>query len=272
MVYRDSRDPRIEPLKQVLAREPALIARRGQIRRAHDALQERADVLGREVAELERGGIVATITNWLGRSASHDKLAAITAELATRVAEERAVDADLAEVAAARAELATLEAQRLLALRAMPGGLGDQLRALDDELTARTTSIAALREILIAGERAQTLVDLVIELKLRGGLDLDPDRVPPDDDVMRGEILRALATLDAIRARHSLWRNDSSFDATRTELATIARTTDDLFVTQARRAMKLITQLQRVASDDLREHQQQHAALTERQHELLEQS
>jgi hypothetical protein len=266
MVYRDTRDPRIGPLKQLLAGEPELRERRSRLRHEHDLLEERADILGREVAEAERGGVISTISGWLGNDSPNDELEKITTQLAQLVTDERAIDAELAKLEAARIELAELEAASFAALRAMPGPSGDELRALDAELAREATVIEDIRRILLAGDR-------VDEVVLAMGEAVAEER--PTAITARGAVERIadyLHTFDTVRARHALWPGEQRVDLQRTQLATVAKARLEIVAKQARSIAACISRLHSRLGADLRDHERRHAALVKRQRELVDEA
>jgi len=179
MAYRDARDPRIAQLEQLIVSEPELRQRRSQLRREHDALQERADTLGiacataqRQLALRQRVGVMATLRRWFSAApAPHAAavlqrdLASVEARLAELAAEERALDQRLAEIANAGDQLGALVAERAAALRTAEGGLGDELRALDAAGDDAHRTLAALDLALRACERAQVVSAELLEIQ-----------------------------------------------------------------------------------------------------------
>lgn len=264
MVYRDNRDPRIAQLKELLATEPDLLEHRGLLRRQHDTLQERADELGRELAEIERGGVIATISGWLGKSPSRVELDEISAKLAQLVAEERGVDASLAGLDRARAELAELEAVRAATLRTMPGAIGDELRALDTELARQATVIEAIRTVMIEGDRVETVVISLNEAKAEQRWTAITAQAVAD------QLRTYVRTFDTVRERYQLWPDEQRVDLPRTQLA---RFTDLDAITRNADSIATSTgRLQGRLANELRARQRRHAEVVKRQRELLDQT
>jgi hypothetical protein len=266
VVYRDTRDPRISQLKQLLESEPALRERRSKLRHQHDTLQERADGLGRDVAEAERGGVISTISGWLGNETPSRELDEITAQLAQLVSDERAVDAELAKLDAARTELAELEAASFAALRAMPGPLGDELRALDAELARETTLIEDLRRVLFAGDR----VDEVAGAMREAVAELRPTETTAQGVVDR--IRDYLDTLDWVRTRHDLFTLDQRTDLQRAQLDTVANAKLEIVAKQASSITACISRLHSKLGAELRKRERRTAELVKRQRDVVDQA
>ena len=147
-MYRDQPvDPRIAELEALIAAEPGLRAQLVPLRLEHDELVSRADVIGprlseasAELANRRDGGVVASLTEWFGRSIEH--LQAEVTELTTeievaskRIAELVALEQELVKkleaAGAARSQLAELRTGAIEALRIAGGPAGDEVRALD---------------------------------------------------------------------------------------------------------------------------------------------
>ena len=266
MVYRDTRDPRIASLKELLAAEPQLRERRARLRHEHDTLQERADVLGREVAEAERGGVRSTISGWLGNESPSIEYQEITAQLAQLVADERAIDGELAKLEAARTELAELEAASFATLRAMPGPIGDELRALDAELARETTLIADLRSVLYAGDRVDEVATALTEA-------ITEER--PTEISAQGVVDRLrdyIKIFDEVRERHALWPEDQRVGLQRTQLGTVAKAKLDSVARQPSSITACISRLHSKLNTELRVRDRRSAELLKRQRELLDQA
>ena len=266
MVYRDTRDPRISQLKRLLESEPELRERRGKLRHQHDTLEERADLLGREVAEAERGGVISMISGWLGNETPSGELEEITVQLAQLVGDERAIDAELAKLEAARTELAELEAASFATLRAMPGPIGDELRALDAEVARETTLIADLRSVLYAGDRVDEMATALSEAIA----DERPTEISAQGVVDR--LRDYIKTFDEVRARHALWPEDQRVGLQRTQLGTVAKAKLDSVARQPSSITACISRLHSKLGAELRTRERRSAELVKRQRELVDQA
>ena len=173
MAYRDAHlDARGAALAALVASHGPLMDERLRVCRARDEAAERIDELGRWVAELERSvgrrGVVATVTQWLGRSQtsdlSHEACALRRAQaehrdkLAELVTRERAIADRLAEVERARDQLAGLRTSRRRALRSSESPLGHEVRRIDAELVAIDARISALDKAMVVADRVERVI------------------------------------------------------------------------------------------------------------------
>lgn len=263
MAYRDVVDPRIAVLRQVIASEPQIVEQRGRIRRELDALQEQADRLGIEVAEGERttdGGLIATVSGWLGGAKSTDDLARlqrelddVTSKVEALTAEERTLGARLDALDVSRQELSRLMTASADALRSGDGPLGAELRALHAAMQADDEKLAALDAVFVALDRADTAISAVVDAQHTAAEESAPMGValrtaatvaslaslesPPEFGVDaaraqsympegRARIAELVELLEALRRRFDMLTGDRSLDLVCLQLATLTRTAD----------------------------------------------
>jgi len=159
----------------VVASEPGWQTQLGSLRTELDELQPKLAALTAQQAEIElilerrgAGGVRAALGNWLGRPVEEHtaeatrlagELGAIQARLDELTVSERELQARIAAATLARAELAAMRDRAVEALRAMPGPIGDEIRALDTEDAQDRKRLAAIVEVVELVEHARAAVE-----------------------------------------------------------------------------------------------------------------
>ena len=191
------------PYRDTGADEVTLREEQRSVRRAHDHLAEQVDELGRRLAELEEGGPLATVMEWLSadrgdeRRALRKTLAAHEHELEGLVTREREIVTALAALDAERAARSQQVDAQIAHVRASDGPLAESLRALDAERTNLATRIAAIDATLAItdrAERATTDIRAIVDASagapgelLARVIDLDL-MTPSDRDIARSRL------------------------------------------------------------------------------------
>jgi DNA repair exonuclease SbcCD ATPase subunit len=170
MAYRDRLDPRVEQLQALIGTEAEVREQRRQLRAEYDQLQAQSEQLAEQQREGE--GVLATVRSWLGgESDAHAVAGSRTtyAEATERLTEleqaERALDARLREIEAARGELGELERARGVALRSADSPVGEELRAIDASLEEDDRRLAALEAVLVTCDRAEVVLAELQDVK-----------------------------------------------------------------------------------------------------------
>jgi hypothetical protein len=190
VIYRVAAPPRLAQLQALVEREPALRERLAELRREHDALAERVDALGIELADAERA--------WFRNANKVQQLRAEyeaeSARLAILVEDERTHAAKVAEVDAAHEELAELTERAGKRLALAEGPLADDYRATSAELGTLLADLALLDAVQLAVDRAHHAVASIVGYKtaLETGLFRVVVSAGVDADALRARLRVAL--------------------------------------------------------------------------------